>query len=59
LNKPLEYEQLLAFYKAVANLTVDHDVLHSKNGDHAVVYPNKLSDELAKVDSNWYENAFK
>lgn len=46
-------KKLEAFYKAIAQLTFDHDVI----GDHAVVFPNKLGKELEKVDPEWYKNA--
>ena len=46
-----DHEKLEAFFKAVAKLTVDHDVI----GDTASVKPNKLGQELAKVDEEWWK----
>ena len=45
------YEKLVAFYEAVARLTLNHDVC----GDHAVVFPSKLGPELEKVDPEWWK----
>ena len=45
------YAKLLAFYKTVAALTINHDVLH----DHAVVYPSKLGSELEKINPQWWK----
>jgi hypothetical protein len=47
-----EVVKLEAFFKAVAKLTLNHDTL----GDHAVVFPSKLGEELAKVDPEWWMN---
>jgi hypothetical protein len=44
---------LEAFYRTVAQMTFNHDVLE----DYAVVYPSKLGEELEKVDPEWYKNA--
>jgi hypothetical protein len=49
----LRLQKLEAFYRAVAELTVNHDVI----GDSAVVFPSKLGKELEKVDPEWYNNA--
>jgi hypothetical protein len=51
-KKEYDYEALKAFYKRVCVLTAHHDVV----GDYAVVFPNKLSDALEKVDKNWWSN---
>jgi hypothetical protein len=56
------YEQLEAFYHAVVNLTLNHDVItipgtgFDTDEESAVVYPLKLGAELEKVDPKWYEN---
>ncbi len=56
------YEQLEAFYKEVASMTVNHDVLRVGGTDFdpdehpAVVYPSKLGKALEKVDPEWYRN---
>jgi len=47
----IELEKLRTFYKDVALLTIDHDVLH----DSAVVYPSKLGPVLEKVDKEWWK----
>jgi hypothetical protein len=44
-------EKLEAFYKAVIELTINHEVV----GDHATVSPRKLGEALEKVDSNWWK----
>jgi len=55
----VELRKLRDFYKEVAHLTVNHDVLYP-NGEgavdsgHAVVYPSKLNNALSKVDPQWY-----
>ena len=53
--------KLEAFYKAIIQLTVNHDTLESTDSgmseDYAVVFPNKLSKELEKIDPEWYKNA--
>lgn len=52
-------QKLEAFFKAVAHLTLNHDTLSSADAgmeeDYAVVFPNKLSDELEKVDPEWWK----
>ena len=52
-NQSERLRKLEAFYKAVAQLTFDHDVI----GDSAVVFPSKLGEELERVDPEWYKNA--
>ena len=53
-------KKLEAFFKAVADLTVNHDTLDSSQDgmeeDYAVVFPNKLGAELEKVDPEWYNH---
>lgn len=46
------YEQLEAFYREVAKLTLNHDV----QGDSAVVFPSKLGDALERVSPNWWKD---
>ncbi len=43
-------EQLYDFYRAIAKLTINHDSV----GPYAVVFPNKLGEELEKVIPEWY-----
>jgi hypothetical protein len=45
-----ELNKLRAFFREVAELTIEHDV----EGDSAVVYPSKLGKALEKVDPNWH-----
>jgi hypothetical protein len=45
-----ELTKLRAFFKEVAELTSNHDVLQ----DNAVVYPSKLGDALERVDPEWF-----
>lgn len=52
-----ELEKLRAFYKAVARLTTDHDILEiSDDEDYAVVFPKDLGAELEKVDKEWWKH---
>ena len=59
MQKPLEQERLArarvleTFFKEVVELTVNHDVLN----DHAVVYPSRLGEALAKVDPEWWKQS--
>lgn len=46
----ISYRKLYRFYRTVAEMTVNHDVL----GDSAVVYPSKLGPELEKINPRWY-----
>jgi len=52
--------KLEAFYKAVIDLTLNHDTLNSPiwggEEEHAVVFPSKLGAALEKVDPEWYRN---
>jgi hypothetical protein len=56
-------QKLETFYKEVAQLTFDHDVIYfgtAEDGNEeesAVVYPSKLGKALEKVDPEWYKNA--
>lgn len=45
------FEKLKTFYKEVAKLTLNHNVLN----DSAVVYPSDLGPALEKIDSYWFE----
>lgn len=47
------FEQLKTFYKEVAKLTINHNVLN----DNAVVYPSDLGPALEKIDPYWFEKA--
>lgn len=47
------FEQLKTFYKEVAKLTINHNVLN----DNAVVYPSDLGPVLEKIDPYWFEKA--
>lgn len=49
MEKDHDKQKLEEFFREVAELTLNHDVL----GDSAVVYPNKLGKALEKVDSEW------
>jgi hypothetical protein len=55
-NQRERLQKLEAFYRAVADLTVNHDTLVSGDEEYAVVYPNKLGKALEKVDPEWYNN---
>jgi len=49
--------KLETFYKAVAQLTLNHDVIRSIDGDeHASVAPSKLGPLLEEIDPKWYAN---
>jgi hypothetical protein len=43
--------KLERFYREVARLTLNHDVL----ADHAVVFPSKLGPVLEEVDKEWWK----
>lgn len=49
--------ELLAFYREVCNLTLNHAVEHSDMGPTAVVYPRDLGEALSKVNPEWYKDA--
>lgn len=61
-----EFIKLREFYKQVALLTLNHDVLYLEkqeevvdggvilSGGAAVVYPSKLGPLLEKIDPEWY-----
>jgi hypothetical protein len=51
MKNPYDIDKLEAFFKAVAQLTLNHDVIN----DHACVTADKLGKELEKVDPEWYE----
>jgi hypothetical protein len=46
-----DVEKLEAFFKEVAKLTLDHDVVD----DHAVIYASRLGAALEKVDFEWWK----
>lgn len=48
-----ELEKLRRFFRAVGQLTLNHDVL----GNSAVVYPRKLGPLLEEIDPKWYLKA--
>lgn len=53
-----ELKKLRAFYKAIALLTTNHDCMEiSEDEGYAVVFPEKLGLELAKIDKEWWKNA--
>ena len=53
-----ELALLRNFYKAVARLTANHDVIEvSEEEDYAVVFPSDLGEELEKVDKEWWKRA--
>ena len=60
-DEAVELRKLREFYKEIAKLTVNHDVLYP-SGDGpvddgvAVVYPSKLGSVLSKIDNEWYIN---
>jgi hypothetical protein len=43
-------EKLERFFKEVADLTADHEVIAGE----AVVYPSALGEALSRVDPDWY-----
>ena len=49
---PHSVAKLEAFFKAVAMLTSNHDVI---GNTYASVSPAKLGEELEKVDPDWYK----
>jgi len=55
LNEKRELEVLREFFKTVAGLTLNHDVVSVKGSDVAHVSPSKLGEALAKVNKNWWE----
>lgn len=44
-------ELLEAFFKEIAELTIDHDILSG----NAIVFVDKLGNALEKVDKNWWK----
>jgi hypothetical protein len=54
-------EKYEAFFKVIANLTLNHDVLSSINAgsinEIAAVTANKLGDALETIDKEWYNNS--
>lgn len=57
LDSTEELEQLRAFYKAVAHLTLNHDLVEvSDDEGYAVVFPKDLGVELEKVDKEWWKH---
>lgn len=50
-----ELEKLREFYRAVAKLTSDHDVLECGDDTYAVVFPRDLGEALAEVDPEWWK----
>lgn len=52
MKRKHDLDKLEEFFREVAKLTSDHDVL----GDSAVVYPSKLGKALEKVDENWWRS---
>ena len=67
INKALAHEadldvtrnrmyRLETFYKAVANLTLNHDVIACIDGnEYASVAPSKLGPLLETIDPKWYD----
>lgn len=49
--------KLEAFFREVAELTVNHYVLVNGDEDSAVVYPSKLGAALERVDPQWWKEA--
>lgn len=58
-EEAVELRKLRIFYKEIATLTVEHDFIENENIGIAVVYPNRLSTVLAKVDKDWFANINK
>lgn len=68
IGKALQYEadldvtrqrlhKLEVFYKAVARLTLNHDVVNSTDGnEYASVAPSKLGPLLETIDPEWWRN---
>ncbi len=58
---PDRLELLEQFFKAVANLTLNHKVVYSRVDENvdgsAVVYPSDLGAALEKVDPEWWKHA--
>lgn len=52
MNNSDNVERLESFFKAIAYLTLNHDVID----EHACVTANKLSKELEKIDPEWSFN---
>ncbi|NDB84828.1 MAG: hypothetical protein EB127_19285 [Alphaproteobacteria bacterium] len=58
-DEAIELRKLRDFYKEVIYLTVNHDTIENEDIGIAVVYPNRLSTVLAKVDKDWFANINK
>lgn len=58
-EEAIELRKLRDFYKEVIYLTVNHDTIENEDIGIAVVYPNRLSTVLAKVDKDWFANINK
>lgn len=57
-NARSEIDTLRKFYKSVAKLTLEHDVITSVNGNqYASVSPSKLGELLETIDLRWIEKA--
>lgn len=53
-NEEMElFEKLKVFFKDVAHLTMNHQVLE----DNAVVFPSDLGPVLEKVDKEWWRQS--
>lgn len=55
LNAPKiweEYVKLKSFYRAVADLTLNHDIILD---EYATVRPSKLGPELEKINKEWWK----
>lgn len=55
-DEAIELRKLRDFYKEVAELAIQHDVIENDVTGIAVVYPNRLATALSKVDPHWYHN---
>lgn len=59
MNANHDKEKLEQFFRTVADLTSNHDVLSDRAGGYAVVWPKDLGKALEKVDPEWWKAEIK
>lgn len=55
-NAQSRLNKLETFYNEIIEMTINHDVVRSTNGnEYASVSPKRISEALVKVNPKWYE----
>lgn len=55
-NAQSRLSRLETFYNEIIEMTINHDVVRSIDGnEYASVSPKRISEALAKVTPRWYE----